>query len=109
MLGGFLRGGAIMDESHQGTSHAAGVCVLDDIATVHDATGTLPQNGVGALENFPIAHPAAATDEHRDVASHLNDLMIILRIIRGIGLDDVRTQLARLPDERHDLARSPST
>ena len=42
VLGGFLGGGTIVDEGHEGAGHAAGVGVLDDVPTVDDAAGALP-------------------------------------------------------------------
>jgi uncharacterized protein (TIGR00645 family) len=94
-----------MHDCHQRTGHAGGVLVLDDVASVNDASGALLDECLGAGEDLCIGGLAAAADEDRDPSGGLDDLVINGHVVRRICLDDIRAQLTRLADEWDDLHR----
>ena len=94
---------ALVDDCPQRAHHAGGVGVLDDVAPVDDAGGALLQYGVGAAEQLVVRHPAPAANEHRHPRRG-HDASILRQVVGGVGLDEIGTELGRLPHQRHDAA-----
>src|SRR3546814_3894359 len=79
--------------------------MLDDVAAVDDAAGALGQHGLRALEEGAVIDPSAAAHANGGVAGSLDDEMVVVDVVGGIGLDQDCTELAGLTDEGDDLAR----
>src|SRR5215207_7144112 len=93
---------ALMDARHEATDHGTRVRVLVDVAAIDHPERALRHQRRGFLEHRPEILPPAAAHEDR-AARGLDDAMEVARVVRRIGLDDVRAELARQPYQRNDL------
>src|SRR5690606_7113088 len=87
------------------TGHSTWIGMLDDIPAVYDTPYILLHQAIGTLKDFLIARFPATAHQYRDITGNFHHTMIIIYIIGGIGLNDIRTQLHTLPDQRNDFFR----
>ena len=96
-----------MHHRHQRLRHLARLRVLDDVPSVYDSAGALPQNLQRALENHLFLHAAAAARQHGTPAGRFHQAMKLPRVRRRIALDQVGAEFRRLPHQRRDAAAMP--
>jgi len=92
-----------VDDFHELLDDLFWVWVLDDVAAIDDAGGSLGDEVAGALEDDFVGDAASATDENGDTGGDFDDFVILGDVIGGIGLDDIRSEFHGLPDKVHDL------
>ena len=92
-----------VDDFHELLSDFFWVGMLDDIAAVNDAGGTLGDEVAGTAEDFLVGNAATAPYENGDAGCDLDDLVVLGNVVSGIGFDDVSSQFYGLADEVSDF------
>ena len=78
--------------------------MLNYVAPVNDSGRTLGQDRLSATEQFLVGNPPTASHEHRDAGRNSDDLVVVVWVIGGVGLDDVCAKFDCLANKGHDLA-----
>ncbi len=92
-----------MNDAHKSLCDCRGIGMLDNVATVDNAGGTLRQQIVRALQDFAVTDLAATADKDRYAPRSDDYLVIKLHVIRRIRLDDVSPEFSGLAHERDDF------
>ena len=77
--------------------------MLDDVAAIHDAPGTLGDEVGGALQNDIVGDSSTATHKNGYATCGLDDLVVDGDVGGRIRLYDVGTELDGLSDKRNDF------
>ena len=98
---------ALVHDRHERLRHRRGPLVLDDVASVDDPGGAVPEHGLRAAQDLLVGSPPAAPHEEWYGTGGLGHPPVLVELVRRVGLDHVRAELGGLAHEGHDRVRVP--
>ena len=103
MRSGNERDFAVVNDVHEGTGQARRIGALDDLAAANESGRALPDECLRPVEQRLIAPLPVGPDEDGNAAGTFHHTMPDAEIAGRVGLDEIRAEVAGLPDEREDF------